>query len=176
MGFRKKMEWWYTSIFCCNIHFLKKIKHRGDAGTPWTPLKNVCCFFHSQSSPGNCFTHRRRSSVARSAPQSPELHRIRHGCFVFLRSTFRILKVWKRWKRTRKKKVEHYVIPGLDFWKGTYSFYITAHEYDISLSFQFATLDYRSKHTLQHDNEHWKTFDFRWMMSYRNPGSYQWQW
>lgn len=48
------------------------------------------------------------------------------------------------------------MIPGLDFWKGTSSFYITAHEYDISLSLQFATLDYRSKHTLQHDNEHWK--------------------
>lgn len=72
-----------------HLHFLlqypfpKKNKHRGDAGTPWTPLKNVCCFFRSQSSPGNCFTHLRRSFVARSAPQSPELHRIRRFGVLF---------------------------------------------------------------------------------------------
>lgn len=169
MGFRKKMEWWYTSIFCCNIHFLKKINQTpgGDTGTPLTKLSRKLLKTHRPT-----------------GPSWRDLHRSLPNFTGFVGLVFCFFEVdlqdsekyGKGGKELEKRRWALFLYLVLDFWKGTYRFYITAHEYDISLSLQFATLDYRSKHTLQHDNEQLETLDFRWKMSFRNPGSYQWQW
>lgn len=149
MGFRKKMEWWYTSIFCCNIHFLKKTKHRGDTGTPLTKFSGEIV---ENPSP-------HRSFVARSAPQSPELHRIRRfGVLFFWGRPSGFLRYGKGGKELEKRRWALF-----DTWSGLL-------KRDFQFLYYCTWLWYIIKPSVRNPGLQVKTQCFNMIMKTGNPG------